>query len=81
MSATTVRLLKAACEVAGGERELAQQLGIAESLLLRFMTDRRQLPDVLLLRAVDIILADRASARHAPAAAPAPGEWPLSGQS
>lgn len=82
MSATTVRLLKAACEVAGGEKELAQQLGIAESLLWRFMSDRRQLPDALLLRAVDIILADRASAREG-ALAPSEGqvERPLSGQS
>lgn len=79
MSATTVRLLQAAAEVVGGERKLAQRLGIAESLLWRFMTDRRQLPDALLLRAVDIILADRASA-HQRALAPL-AEFPLSGQS
>lgn len=59
MSTTTVRLLKAASEIAGGHRALADRLGISEGLLSQFMADRRQLPDPLLLRAVDIILADR----------------------
>ena len=59
MSATTVRLLKAASEIAGGNRALADRLGISEALLSKFMADSRQLPDPLLLRAVDIILADR----------------------
>lgn len=66
MSATTVRLLQAACEAVGGERALARRLGIAESLLLRFMNDRRQLPDTLLLKAVDIVLADREPQARAP---------------
>lgn len=83
MSATTVRLLQAAAEVVGGERTLARRLGIAESLLVRFMSDRRELPDALLLRAVDIILADRQP--RAPAGgetiAPPAVEVPLSGQS
>jgi hypothetical protein len=59
MSATTVRLLKAASDIAGGNRALADRLGISEALLSKFMADSRQLPDPLLLRAVDIILADR----------------------
>lgn len=59
MSATTVRLLKAASEIAGGNRALADRLGVSEALLSKFMADSRQLPDPLLLRAVDIILADR----------------------
>jgi hypothetical protein len=59
VSATTVRLLQAACEAVGGEEALARRLGIAESLLRRFLNDRRQLPDALLLKAVDIVLADR----------------------
>jgi hypothetical protein len=59
MSTTTVRLLKAASEIAGGNRALADRLGISEALLAQFMADRRQLPDPLLLRAVDIILTDR----------------------
>ena len=58
MSATSVRLLQAAAEIVGGARALAAQLEISESLLSRFMADRRELPDVLLLRAVDIVLGD-----------------------
>ena len=59
MSVTTVRLLKAASEIVGGNRVLAERLGIGEALLSKFMADSRELPDALLLRAVDIILADR----------------------
>ena len=65
MSATSVKLLKAAAEVAGGNGLLAAQLGVSEKLLVIFMADQRELPDPLLLRAVDIILADRQS-RFAP---------------
>ncbi len=61
MSATTVRLLEAASEIVGGEAALARYLGIGETLLGRFMEDTRELPDGLLLRAVDIILSDRQS--------------------
>lgn len=59
MSATTVKLLQAAAEIAGGESQLAERLGIGEPLLAKFLADQRELPDTLLLRAVDIILADR----------------------
>ena len=61
MSATTVHVLQAAAEIVGGKRALAHHLDISEALLSRFMTDRRELPDPLLLQAVDIILADRES--------------------
>jgi hypothetical protein len=61
VSTTTVRLLQAAAEIAGSNRALAQSLGISEALLARFMTDSRELPDALLLRAVDVILEDRRS--------------------
>ena len=63
MSATTVRLLEAASEIVGGNEALARELGVGLALLARFMDDARQLPDGLLLRAVDIILADRQSRR------------------
>ncbi|MGQ0545723.1 MAG: hypothetical protein ACT4P3_10365 [Betaproteobacteria bacterium] len=59
MSVTTVRLLQAAAEVAGGNKALAERLGISETLLSKFMADLVELPDPLLLRAVDIILEDR----------------------
>ena len=59
MSATTVKVLQAAAEIAGGNKALADRLGISATLLSTFMADRRELPDALLLRAVDIILEDR----------------------
>ena len=61
MSATTVRLLRAAAEIVGGNRALAIRLGLKEALLSKFLADRLALPDWLLLQAVDIILADRQS--------------------
>ena len=60
MSATSVRLLRAAAEIAGGTKALAQRLGIGEIMLSKFLAGV-DLPDPLLLRAVDIILADRDS--------------------
>lgn len=59
MSACTVRLLKAASEITGGEPALAERLGIDEALLAKFLADLRPLPDPLLLKAVDIVLAER----------------------
>ena len=61
MSATTVRLLQAASAIVGGDEALARRLGIGERMLAKFMDDSRELPDPLLLRTVDIILADRQS--------------------
>jgi hypothetical protein len=80
MSATTVQLLQAASEIVGGSRALALELGISEGLLRRFLSDSRELPDGLLLRAVDIILADRLSRRPAMADAPASRNRDLSSE-
>jgi hypothetical protein len=55
VSATTVALLKVAAEIAGSNVELARQLGIGERLLSKFMSGVVELPDELLLRAVDIV--------------------------
>ena len=55
MSTTTTALLKAASEIAGGNIALAKELGIGERLLAKFMAGVFELPDQLLLRAVDII--------------------------
>lgn len=63
LSATTVSLLKAAAEITGSHRALAERLGIGQTLLSKFLADTLELPDLLLLRAVDIILADRQSLR------------------
>jgi hypothetical protein len=61
VSATTVRLLQAASEILGGDKALAERLGIGETLLSKLLADSLELPDPLLLRAVDIIIADRQS--------------------
>jgi hypothetical protein len=61
MSATTAQLLQTASEIVGGINALADRLGIRERLLARFIADEVDLPDPLLLRAVDIILAHRQS--------------------
>jgi hypothetical protein len=59
VSATAVRLLRAASDMLGGAKALAQRLGIRETLLHQFMAGVHDLPDPLLLRAVDIILEER----------------------
>lgn len=56
---SSVRLLRAAAEIANGEKELAQRLGIGETLLARFLAGLAPLPDPLLLRTVDIVLSHR----------------------
>jgi hypothetical protein len=66
MSATTVKVLQAAAEIVGGNRALADHLGIRERLLARFLADRNELPDALLLRVVDIILEERQFGLPAP---------------
>jgi hypothetical protein len=59
VSATTVKLVQAAMEIAGGRRALALRLGVEESLLAKFLTDWYPVPDPLLLKALDIILEER----------------------
>ena len=61
MSTTTVVLLRAASEIVGGEDALAERLGVGKTLFSKFARGLVELPDALLLRAVDIILADRVS--------------------
>lgn len=74
MSTSTVRLLRAAADIVGGEKLLAERLAIDEGLLAKYMSDRRELPDTLLLRVVDIILADRQPPRS-PGAHLVEREW------
>lgn len=75
MSATKLQLLRAACEVAGGSAALAERLGISHAMLRKYMASGFELPDGLLLRTVDVILADHEARLGAPpAAVPSPGE-------
>jgi hypothetical protein len=75
---TKQQLLQAACEVAGGTRPLAERLGVSEGLLRKCMFNGMELPDSLLLRTVDIILADR-EARLMQALSPASSDRELHG--
>ena len=59
MSATSAKLLQAAAEILGGNQALAERLGVDERLLASYLADRRELPDALLLCAVDVVLAER----------------------
>jgi DNA-binding transcriptional regulator YdaS (Cro superfamily) len=61
MSATSVKLLKAASRIMGGDLELAARLGIDATLLAAYLAGTRPLPDSLLLSTVDVLLAERAS--------------------
>ena len=57
MNQATVRLLQAAVDIVGGEGTLAQELNIGDVLMRAYLEERRPLPDFLLLRLVDIVLA------------------------
>jgi hypothetical protein len=61
VSTTAARLLRAAAEVLSGNKALAERLGIGEALLAKFMANGCELPDPLLLRAVDVIIDERRS--------------------
>ena len=61
MSAAGAKLLQAATDVLGSEAALAECLGIEAWLLRSYLRDTRELPDALLLRVVDVLLADRLS--------------------
>ena len=64
MTTTSAKLLKVAAEIAGSEKALAERLCIGEKLLSVYLSGSRSLPDVLLLRAVDIVLEHRAASRR-----------------
>jgi len=57
VSGTKMRVLQAACEAAGGTRELAAYLSISEAMLRRYLSGGFPLPDPLFLASVDFVLA------------------------
>src|SRR5690606_25327133 len=61
----TVKLLRAASQLTGGDAALASRLGIREQLLQKIMTGRYELPRQLLLQTVDILLEGRESGADA----------------
>jgi hypothetical protein len=56
VSNPTVRILEAAAVILGGEDKLARYLNVGDELLRAYLEDRQELPDLLLLRTVDVIL-------------------------
>lgn len=56
---TGLRLLQAACELVGGEDQLAKRLNMSRLLLKKYMAGRGKLPESLLLRTVDLLLEER----------------------
>ena len=59
--ASAVRLLRAASGIVGGDKALAERLGIAEPVLSRLMSGQDELSDQVLLGVVDIIVASHDS--------------------
>jgi hypothetical protein len=59
MNLTAVKLLQAAAEFVGGEKQLAVRLDIAPSLLGKLMAGHYDVPKPLVFRAVEILLAHR----------------------
>ena len=59
MSSTPPRLLRAACQAAGGAAALSERLGISQTMLERFMAGTFPVPDRVLLAAVDLMLQER----------------------
>jgi hypothetical protein len=61
MNSTAVKLPQAAAEFVGGAKQLAMQLGVAQSSLGKLMASPYHAPAPLLLQATDIALARRRS--------------------
>lgn len=60
---TPAKLLRAASAMVGGEKALAERLGIDDALLAKLMTGEHELPEPVLLGTVDIIMAKHESKR------------------
>jgi hypothetical protein len=72
MQTRAVTLLRAASAIVGGDRALAQRLGIGDALLSSLLDGQHYLPDSVLLGTVDIILAHHDSRFARPNRSPAP---------
>ena len=66
MHATTAKLLRAASEIVGGDKALAERLGIVDAQLAGLMSGQHEMPERVLLRTVDIILANHGSQHSLP---------------
>jgi hypothetical protein len=59
MHSTAVKVLQAAAEFVGGEKQLAGRLDIPPPLLGKLMAGHYEVPKPLLFQAIDIVLAHR----------------------
>jgi len=66
----TRRLLAYICARMGGPEKVAQRLGVNPSLLSSYLTSKELIPDVLVLRLVDLVLEDVDAQKKNPAAPP-----------
>lgn len=73
----TRRLLAYICARMGGPEKVAQRLGVNPSLLSSYLTSKELIPDVLVLRLVDLVLEDVDALKNNPAAPP-PSSQPAS---
>lgn len=72
MNTRAVKLLQAASEMTGGDEALAERLGVEAALLRRLMSGKYELPETVLLKTVDIILANHESQPSLPGRTHAP---------
>ena len=72
---TKLRLLRLACEAAGGSPQLAARLGVSHAMLARWLCGGMPLPDHIFLDALDLMLEERERQSPAGPDAPAPGQW------
>jgi len=59
MRNTKARLLQAACDAAGGPQAFAARLEVSEAMLRKYLSGAFQMPDPLLLRAMDLLIEER----------------------
>ena len=72
-SGATLRLLRAALDMAGDDDRLARRLHISAGQLAHYMSGASQPPRHVMLRLVDLLLLERESGAGGPRVAPSPG--------
>jgi hypothetical protein len=59
---TSATLLRAASELIGSNKVLAERLGTTQSLLIKYMTGRDEdVPRDIVLKAIDLLMEERAA--------------------
>lgn len=58
---TAARLLRAASDMLGSNKLLAERLGISQSMLIKYMAGMTEVPPAVVLRCSDMLLEERNS--------------------